>query len=114
MTELDFSITVKELYNAFTNNRTKAEKKCLNRIITVKGIVVYAGPDMYSLPSLELAEKIGETSHVLCVLPILDYPKILKGTKGEEAVIRGQVHVFHNNTTIVMKKCKILKRTPIE
>lgn len=110
MTEQDSIITAKELCDAFKNDRMSAEKGYLNKTITVKGIVIYIGPDEYTLPSVELSEEKEGNCRVLCVFPFIDYPKLRKASKGKEAIITGEVHVFHNGNVIVMKKCKILEQ----
>lgn len=101
-------IAAKELYDAFKKDETAASEKYGGKIITVKGFVVYTGPDVYTLPSVELSEKKGGKSRMLCVLPFSDYLKLRKVKKGEEVIITGQVRGFYEKgDQVLLKQCVI-------
>lgn len=108
MNTQDSIITAKALYDAFKKDKVAAEKQYVNKTITIKGFVVYAGPDVYTLPSVELSEKKGGKSRTLCVLPFSDYLKLRKVSKGDEATITGQVRGFYEKgDQVLLKQCVI-------
>lgn len=100
-------IPVKELRDAFINDRSKAEKLYKNKIVTLKGVVVYVGPDVYGLPSIELSDKKDGTSMTLCVLPVSDYLKLRKFSKGQTLVITGEARDLYKESILVVKECKV-------
>ncbi len=102
-------ITTKELYDAFKNDRASAVQQYGKKTMTIKGFVVYTGPDVYALPSVELSEIKGGKSRVLCVLPFADYLKLRKVSKGDEVQISGEVRdLYEKGDQIVVKECKII------
>lgn len=108
MNAQDSIITAKELYDAFKKDETAAIKEYGEKTITIKGFVVFVGPDVYALPSVELSEKKGGKSRILCVLPFSDYLKLRKVSKGNEAVITGEVRGFYEKgDQVLLKQCKI-------
>lgn len=110
MLEQDTAITAKELYDAFKKDANIAAKKYSNKTITIKGFVVYTGPDVYALPSVELSETKNGKSRILCVLPFSDYLKLRKVSKGEEATLRGEVRGFYEKgDQVLLKQCEILE-----
>ena len=58
--------------------------------VVVKGFVVYVGPDVYGLPSVELSDKPGGESYVLCVLPYGDVFKLGDFQKGQALTMTGE------------------------
>ena len=106
----DSVILAKDLYDAFKNDAEGAQQKYGGKILTVKGYVVFVGPDVYALPSIELSEKKGGKSRILCVLPFSDYLKLRKVSKGEEVVIRGEVRGFYKKgDQVLLKQCEIVE-----
>lgn len=104
----DSIIAVKDLYDAFKNDEAAAIEKYEKKTITIKGFVVYTGPDVYALPSVELSEKKGGKSRILCVLPFSDYLKLRKVSKGDEATITGEVRGFYEKgDQVLLKQCEI-------
>lgn len=102
-------IPVKELQNAFMNDRPKAEKLYKNKIVTVKGVVVYVGPDVYGLPSIEISDKKEGASMALCVLPVSDYLKLRKYSKGQTLVITGEARDLYKESIVIVKECKVVE-----
>lgn len=103
-------IAVKELYDAFKKDEKMAKEKYVGKTMTIKGFVVYTGPDVYALPSVELSEKKGGKSRSLCVLPFSDYLKLRKVSKGDEVVITGEVRGFYQKgDQVLMKQCVIVE-----
>ena len=101
-------IAAKDLYDAFKKDEAAAIKEYSGKTITIKGFVVYTGPDVYALPSIELSEKKGGKSRILCVLPFSDYFKLRKVSKGDEVVISGDVRGFYEKgDQVLMKQCEI-------
>lgn len=109
MVEQDSVIAAKALYDAFKKDQDTALKLYGEKTVTVKGFVVYTGPDVYALPSVELSEKKGGKSRMLCVLPFSDYFKLRKVSKGNEVLIKGTVKGFYEKgDQVLMKQCEIL------
>ncbi len=103
-------ITAKALCDAFINNKAKAEKEYGNRIMKISGFAVYVGPDVYTLPSVELSEAKDGKSRALCVLPFSDYLKLRQVSKGDEVVMEGEVRsLYDKEQTVVVKECKIVE-----
>jgi hypothetical protein len=102
-------IPVKELQNAFMNDRPKAEKLYKNKMVTIKGVVVYVGPDVYALPSIEISDKKDGSSMALCVLPVSDYLKLRKYSKGQTLVITGEARDLYKESIVIVKECKVVE-----
>ncbi len=104
------TITAKELGNAFVQNKAQTEKEYGNQTMKITGFAPYVGPDVYALPSIELSESKGGKSRVLCVLPLNDYLKLRRVSKGNEVVIEGEVRsLYDKDQTVVVKECKTVK-----
>lgn len=98
-----------ELYNAYTTDVDKAIKQYEMKTMLITGIAVKVGPDVYGLPSVEVASKEGEKCKTLCVLPFTDYLKLRKVSKCDRVVIQGEVRGYTNEyDLVVIKKCKIV------
>ena len=68
------------------------------------------GPDVYTLPSVELSGKKGEKGKVLCVLPFSDYFKLRKVSKGNKMVMKGEIRGYNEKLDIVVvKECGIVE-----
>lgn len=102
-------LPVKELQNAFMNDRPKAEKLYKNKTVTIKGVVVYVGPDVYALPSIEISDKKDGASMALCVLPVSDYLKLRKYSKGQTLVITGEARDLYKESIVIVKECKVVE-----
>lgn len=108
MNTQDSIITAKALYDAFKTDKEAALEKYGKTKVTVKGYAVFVGPDVYTLPSVELSEKKGGKSRILCVLPFSDYLKLRKVSKGDEATITGEVRGFYEKgDQVLLKQCVI-------
>jgi len=100
-------IAAKKLYDIF-KNKEASMKDYEGKKVTVRGIPVKIGPDVYTLPSVELSEIKDGSARLLCVLPFKDYLKLRHTTKGEEAIITGIVRGYSDKYDIVvMKECQI-------
>ncbi len=107
----DSIMPVKKLYDAFKENETAAKEKYAGKNILVTGFVVYVGPDVYALPSVEISEKKGGKSRALCVLPFSDYLKLRKVSKGEQVIIKGEVRGFYSKgDQVIVKECSIQEK----
>ena len=74
--------------------------------IVVSGVVVYKGPDIHGLPSLELSDKANGTSYVLCVFDSFD--SINKISKGDNLTVSGKFHIISSNEMVVLKQSQTL------
>ena len=106
----DSVMTAKALYDEFKTDAEAATRKYGGKMMTVTEFVVYTGPDVYALPSVELSERRGGKSRMLCVLPFSDYLKLRKVSKGDGVRIRGQVRGFYEKgDQVLLKQCEILE-----
>lgn len=102
-------ITAVALYDAFRNDAEQAIKKYGMKTMLIQGVAVKVGPDVYGLPSVEVATKEGESCKALCVLPFTDYLKLRKVSKRDRVVIQGQVRGYAEEyDLVVVKQCKII------
>lgn len=102
-------ISAIELYNAYTKNAKKATEQYGMKTILITGIAVKVGPDVYGLPSVEVASKDGESCKALCVLPFTDYLKLRKVSKRDRVVIQGEIRGYADKyDLVVVKQCKII------
>lgn len=98
-----------ELYNAFRSDAEQAVEKYNMKTMLVSGVAVKVGPDVYGLPSVEVASKEGESCKALCVLPFYDYLKLRKVRKHDNVEIQGEVRGYvEMYDLVVVKQCKIL------
>ena len=58
--------------------------------VNISGYAVKVGPDVYGLPSVELSEKKGGKTRILCVLPFTDYLKLRHVNKGDKVIMNGE------------------------
>lgn len=106
----DTIIPAKDLYDAFKQDAEAATEKYGGQTISIKGYAVFVGPDVYAYPSVELSEKKGGDSRLLCVLPFSDYLKLRKVSKGDEVVMTGEVRRFYEKgDQVLLKLCVIEK-----
>lgn len=104
-TVIQEEISAYDLCSAFQ----KDEYSYYAKNIIISGIVTRVGPDMYGLPSIELSDKAEGKMYVLCLLPILDYPKLRKVSKGDEVKISGEARGLHNNDFVVVKHSQVVE-----
>ncbi len=103
-------IAAKELCDAFVKDKAQAEKDYSKKVMTITGVAIFVGPDIFGLPSIELSEKKNGKSYALCVLPLTDYLKLLTVSKGDEVVMKGEVRsIYDKGQTVVVKECKIME-----
>lgn len=106
----DTILTARELYDEFKKDTDAATKKYNKKTMSVKGYAVFVGPDVYALPSVELSEKKGGKSRILCVLPFSDYLKLRKVSKGDEVILKGEVRGFYEKgDQVLLKQCEIIE-----
>lgn len=102
-------VTATALYGAYKANGTAADKKYAMKTMQISGVAVKVGPDVYGLPSVEVAGKVGESCKALCVLPFMDYLKLRKVSKGDRVVMQGEVRGFAGEyDLVVVKQSKIV------
>lgn len=103
-------ITALELYDAFKKDAEAATTQYAKKTLKISGIAVYVGPDVYTLPSVELSGKKGEKGKILCVLPFSDYLKLRKVSKGNEMLIKGEIRGYsEKHDVVVVKECEIIE-----
>lgn len=111
ITAQDSIIAAKDLYDAFKKDEANAREQYADKTITLKGFAVFVGPDVYALPSVELSEKKGGKSRILCVLPFSDYLKLRKVSNGDEVIITGEVRGFYEKgDQVLLKQCVIKEK----
>lgn len=102
-------VTATELYDAFRKDSKEAEKMYGMNTLLISGVAVKVGPDVYGLPSVEVAGKQGESCKALCVLPFMDYLKLRHVSKKDQVVMQGEVRGYSDEyDLVVVKECKIV------
>ncbi len=102
-------ITATALYSSYKANGGAADKKYGMKTMLISGVAVKVGPDVYGLPSVEVAGKFGESCKALCVLPFMDYLKLRKVSKRDRVVVQGEVRGYAAEyDLVVVKQCKIV------
>lgn len=102
-------ITATALYGSYKANGGAADKKYGMKTMLISGVAVKVGPDVYGLPSVEVAGKFGESCKALCVLPFMDYLKLRKVSKRDRVVVQGEVRGYAAEfDLVVVKQCKIV------
>ncbi len=103
------TISAVELYDAFRADKDQALKKYGNQTLLITGVAVKVGPDVYGLPSVEVAGKTGESCKALCVLPFTDYLKLRKVSKRDQVTMQGEVRGYAEEyDLVVVKQSKII------
>lgn len=75
----------------------------------ISGVAVKVGPDVYGLPSVEVAGKAGDKCKALCVLPFTDYLKLRHVDKKDQVEMQGEIRGYTGEYDLVaVKKCKIV------
>lgn len=102
-------MTAIELYDVFCKNDKETLKEYRMKTMIISGIAVKVGPDMYGLPSVELAGKEGDKCKVLCVLPFTDYLKLRHVSKKDRVELRGEIRGYSDEyDLVVVKQCEII------
>lgn len=102
-------VTATELYDAYRNNGDEAEKTYRMKTMVISGVAVKVGPDVYGLPSVEVAGKADDKCKALCVLPFTDYLKLRHVSKKDRVEIQGEVRGYAEEyDLVVVKQCKII------
>lgn len=102
-------ISATDLYNEFYNDNEAALTKYGMKTVYISGVSVKVGPDVYGLPSVEVAGSANESCKVLCVLPFTDYLKLRHVSRKDSVVLQGQVRGFSREyDLVVVKQCKII------
>lgn len=65
--EQDRPLPVKDIAQEFKENSDAARRRYSRKRLYIEGVVTYAGPDMFGLPSLELSDSAGGENAALCV-----------------------------------------------
>ena len=93
------------LLEEYKKDPSKRQPTYTGENITVSGVVVYKGPDIHGLPSLELSDKVNGTSHVLCVFDSVN--SLNKISKGDNLTISGKFHIVSSSDMVVLKQSKV-------
>ena len=100
------SINAYNLLEEYKKDPSKRQPTYTGENITVSGVVVYNGPDIHGLPSLELSNKENGTSYVLCVFDSFD--SLNKISKGDNLTISGKFHIISSAEMVVLKQSQVL------
>ncbi len=100
------SINAYNLLEEYKKDPSKRQPTYTGENITVSGVVVYKGPDIHGLPSLQLSNKENGTSYVLCVFDSFD--SLNKISKGDNLTISGKFHIISSAEMVVLKQSQVL------
>lgn len=99
------AVSSKEL---FEQGIDEIKRKYGDGFITVTGVAVEVGPDVFGLPSVTLSDAPGGTHHVLCVLPYSDYLKLGDIEKDKEITMSGSPRGKTAEGMLVMKQSVVV------
>ncbi|MCP1223540.1 OB-fold putative lipoprotein [Sebaldella sp. S0638] len=99
-------ISAYDLLDVFHKNKVQAEKTYTGKSVEVSGVVTYKGPDIHSLPSIELSDSKTGSSYVLCVFP--SYDSMNKLSVGDKVSVSGEFHILGTDDWVVLKQCRII------
>ena len=105
----EISIEAKSLYLAFQNDKEGAEQRYAGKTVKVTGVVLYAGPDRYGLPAIDLSDISGGGYYVICVLPFTDFLKLRGIEKGQRITMEGEYRHLADNGLVVIKQSRIIQ-----
>lgn len=101
------AVSAKELFELDID---EIRQKYGDGIITVKGVAVEVGPDMFGLPSATLSDSPEGTPYVLCVLPYSDYLKMAEIEKGKEVTMSGSPRGKTGEGILVVKQSVVVSQ----
>lgn len=95
-------VQAKDLYFQFKESERDSVRAYGKNPIAVSGIVTYAGPDIHRLPSIELSDRKGGRTYVLCVFPSFD--DIDDVAVGDTVTLSGIFHIMSSSDSVVLKQ----------
>jgi hypothetical protein len=108
-------ISIRDLHDQFTSDRSRAEKKCYGRSVTVRAVVLKTGASEYGTPTIEASDVENGRHLVSLVLPYDDrraesFRRLESVKTGQEIVATGTCHLFaDSNDTLVFKNSEIIE-----
>lgn len=106
-TAAEQAIPAKELYRLGID---EIRQKYGDGAITIRGVAVEVGPDMFGLPSVTLSDAPGGTPYVLCVLPYGDYLKMGDIEKDKEVTMSGSPRGKTDEGMLVVKQSVVVSQ----
>ena len=103
--EQDHPVAAKEIADEFRYDRTKAMDHYSEKRMYVKGVVSYAGPDMFGLPSLELSDNENGPTDCLCVFN--QQSSIRNVQEGDSVTVQGNFIDCVPDYGPTFKKCVV-------
>lgn len=100
-------LPVKKIAREFRENDRNARSRYSRKRLYFEGIVTYAGPDMFGLPSLELSDSVGGENDALCVFN--DDSSIRNICVGDHVTILANFIDCVPEYGPTFKKCEIVK-----
>lgn len=101
----DKPVMAKEIADEFRYDRSKAMEHYAEKRLYVKGVVSYAGPDMFGLPSLELSDSADGETMCLCVFN--QNSSIANVNKGDTVTVLGNFIDCVPDYGPTFKKCEV-------
>lgn len=101
-------VLAKDIAEEFRYDRTKAMDRYSEKRMYVKGVVSYAGPDMFGLPSLELSDTSDGPTDCLCVFN--EESSIADVREGDTVTVHGNFIDDVPEYGPTFKKCVITDR----
>lgn len=100
------TVNARDFWQAFQNDREKAEKAYIGETVNLSGIVVSTGISVYMTPNVMLSDQAGGTAYVVCVLPRTDAGKLSGFRLGQQVTMTGRVYRGKAGGGIVVKECR--------
>lgn len=100
------AMNARDFWQAFQNDREKAEKAYTGETVSLSGVVVSTGISIYMTPNVMLSDQTGGTAYVVCVLPRADTGKLSGFRVGEQITMTGRVYRSKAGGGIIVKECR--------
>ena len=98
-------VTAKEIADEFRYDRSEAMDRYSEKRLYVTGVVSYAGPDMFGLPSLELSDNAEGPTDCLCVFN--EQSSISNIQEGDTVTVQGNFIDCVPDYGPTFKKCVV-------
>ncbi|MFB7031972.1 MULTISPECIES: hypothetical protein [unclassified Streptomyces] len=108
-------VRIRDLHNQFMTDRSRAEKKCYGRSVTVRAVVLKTGASEYGTPTIEASDVENGTHLASIVLPYDDrraesFRRLESVKTGQGITATGTCNVFADrNNVLIFKNAEIIE-----
>ena len=95
-----------EFWQAFEDDRQKAEKEFIGKTMNFTGVVVETGMSIYLTPNVRLSDAVDGPIYLICVLPRADTATLSTYNTGDRVTMTGRVYRSKSGGGVVIKECR--------